>query len=1025
METTGLYITNETTDVNLTGEALAQYNKEVLQRNKVNLKSSNEVLVSVGKSNSNYSAYIKGNQLKIDGQPVAESSVTNPGIYEIDGTNFSDVSIAPHQKCINITLENYNKLRKGQIVPGYKIYDKYAIYNIVSNINNAETVYCDPTEHTDLIYANIKGNILPENIVNGNTFTLMDAPTLVIRDFELRVKINQPLDLHYYVDTRRSKALYDNEYGETFTTIIKDADGTILSKQTTYAGEQYTSIILKKQTKGDTWFSIQCIDNRGVESPIQYFDIFIDDDIQQQVYQITYQELSNYGITYYLDNVDQPNLTDLDEQKKGFLNRVGFTRLFNDLKNQGHDNVILPKNSYGHVTKFYIDLHKNLNEEFDYSTGTGDINLGSKRYYYGEIIPHATTLVNGNVQGSELKLTEILKETPTNRNETDPDYIVVGMDPVDYILQDKQNLFRDSNNKIKVYWGNSYISGEEVHSTNNPLHVDSMQRLTKPKAVKINGITYYPPAYILEQENKKMYIVDSTVYFEGDHYSAGDPILFPNNFTVNFNGAQFIAIPAHDITKGAVMQLRANYNTHIIGGKGETKAEITGMYKKIDFKRAFIEAAYWNPGEFLRNWSASSARFCSVTNIKSTYPLGYDGTVGNSSSTPDWIDNGYPNKLHFKYLGYINYNGSTINYTTPVAEIPQGSSDRQEATHINLVYTDYAYCKIKYYDPILEQTLYSKDMFIGPMGYGKYLAGKQHEIFVSFYKKSGNDYIWISTIKTHQYYLIKIPDEADYFRVCGYGITKKENNTYTAVTYDNGNNKAFPYLLYEGTVIAKNILFKNCAWSHTRTVGMSVSYAKSITIDGCSYTLMAIESSRDGFGVTQMLGDFEEGWEHTDRVTIKNCIVYAGHSYTYNVFGSVYIQMNCGRNLTMINNRTEDKKTSMSLLEQGGIESAYICNNVFAVGDIRRRCWYEHPCIVYKNNEYRDFLRFIEYNNDLQNSLYDGTRINRCDDPVIDKVTIKGSIIPIIKRESSGVNLKIRVEDSNISEQEIINSSYE
>jgi len=59
--------------------------------------------------------------------------------------------------------------------------------------------------------------------------------------------------------------------------------------------------------------------------------------------------------------------------------------------------VILPKNSYGHVTKFYIDLHKNLNEKFDYSTGTGNIDLGSKRYYYGEIIPHATTLVNGAV----------------------------------------------------------------------------------------------------------------------------------------------------------------------------------------------------------------------------------------------------------------------------------------------------------------------------------------------------------------------------------------------------------------------------------------------------------------------------------------------------------------------------------------------------------------------------------------------------------------------------------------------------
>jgi len=57
---------------------------------------------------------------------------------------------------------------------------------------------------------------------------------------------------------------------------------------------------------------------------------------------------------------------------------------------------------------------------------------------------------------------------------------------------------------------------------------------------------------------------------------------------------------------------------------------------------------------------------------------------------------------------------------------------------------------------------------------------------------------------------------------------------------------------------------------------MSVSYAKSITIDDCGYTLIAIESSKNGFGVTQMLGDFEEGWEHTDRVTIKNCRIYAG-----------------------------------------------------------------------------------------------------------------------------------------------------
>ena len=134
LASTGLYTTNEIINVELIGESLKEYNKDSIQRKITSLKSSGESLATTGTQESSFGAYVKDNELKMNGRVIAQSNVENPGIYETDSTNFSDVSLAPHRKCINITLENYNKLRNGQVVPGYKVYDKYQVYNIVNNI---------------------------------------------------------------------------------------------------------------------------------------------------------------------------------------------------------------------------------------------------------------------------------------------------------------------------------------------------------------------------------------------------------------------------------------------------------------------------------------------------------------------------------------------------------------------------------------------------------------------------------------------------------------------------------------------------------------------------------------------------------------------------------------------------------------------------------------------------------------------------------------------------------------------------
>jgi len=56
-----------------------------------------------------------------------------------------------------------------------------------------------------------------------------------------------------------------------------------------------------------------------------------------------------------------------------------------------------------------------------------------------------------------------------------------------------------------------------------------------------------------------------------------------------------------------------------------------------------------------------------------------------------------------------------------------------------------------------------------------------------------------------------------------------------------------------------------------------MAYAKGHLWENCSYSNIAIEP-RNGWHVTKIFGDFEEGWETIDLVAFKNCSAVRGNA---------------------------------------------------------------------------------------------------------------------------------------------------
>ena len=210
------------------------------------------------------------------------------------------------------------------------------------------------------------------NTINStNNLTSTKIPELYIRYFNPKQKVNETISIKYYVSDSTQAEYLNKDDSKTFTTIVKIKDKTY--NKTTKAGECSIDIGSVANT-GETYFSIYTIDDNGVASIEQFFDILIVNDSYNQVnnYNMTTADLSTYNITVG----ETASIT----QAKA--NNTGLNNLFKAVKNNGHNKITMLNKVYMldyHSDKVVLPDHftVDMNGATFKATQCNDINVSN------------------------------------------------------------------------------------------------------------------------------------------------------------------------------------------------------------------------------------------------------------------------------------------------------------------------------------------------------------------------------------------------------------------------------------------------------------------------------------------------------------------------------------------------------------------------------------------------------------------------------------------------------------------------
>jgi hypothetical protein len=448
----------------------------------------------------------KPSRLILNGKTIAKSASRTLQLdtdNKDDFVKLGDVVLATKRKeinsvekisCINITASDYAKLLKGELVNGYKRYNSRDVYNIVDNILTAPTVYCEKDEEDEgLLYNNqIDANGLEENTVdNDNTFHQTDVPFIGVRYFNPRIDIGGNIIMPVYIDAAGCPFTNNptaESVSNTFTVTIKDSFGNVLLQRTVYAGvtkfifgpfvDSYGGTNL---LSGETWFSIQAVDSRGVESPMFFYDILVRDEDVPNYYRMSKEDLTTYGII--------PNNPD---NEVAYRNKLGFQALINQISN----GILLDENGqyYNGIAVY---------------NGEDDESPLPKRYilYNGKVIEVKKTKPVGERNSTEYVVVNTIKYTANTDG-----YIVINNTPYEiiprytYYIDIHANLQPPSGFSMKTYGVPSLpvspitvdvdnskfylckVATETINSVDT--RVTYLTELTPGKKVKVNDSEY-------------------------------------------------------------------------------------------------------------------------------------------------------------------------------------------------------------------------------------------------------------------------------------------------------------------------------------------------------------------------------------------------------------------------------------------------------------------------------------------------------------------------------------------------------
>ena len=1055
MPQTGLYHIEKvdaTPELLLTDKVITEYTEKTFPgegavecSRQVELLSANgDTASKVSTGSSHAGAFISGSKLFLNGKEVADNNIAVSGIGIIHkaGTPHIDtLDMLPNTpesdgRCVNITLSDYNTLRAGGIVKGYKKYDPFAVYNITDNVDTDVAYYTNTSREKDLLYNNIFG--LPShNEETEQTFLSMEAPHLSVYEPSGRITPGSYIELDYMVDTRRMKALtgyVENGvklvgFGDTFTVTVRDSHDRVLWKKTTYAGVIHCKFGPFNDT-GEDWYSIQCVDNHGCGSPVQYFDFLVKEpeDLTNR-YNMTREDLDKYNIkpavrengvyTDYLTGAEY-----VDDNVVAYRNKKGLSALLKAVKKSGYSCITL-YNPYADKTLesnagkdfiYFIDYHQNI--------GTADnINLGGVSYR----LAHVST-VNGKKQIESWPIEQGSSFTVNGES------VNVDCEPIDWIIKDGAKLYRDANGKVKVYW-EGYDMNPEVE-----VNVSSGFLCGKPWRDMIK-VTDGVPGWA-KYSDGYYYCIDNQVY--DINYAGGEWVEIPSDFTLDMNDCVWRGSYAEDIQSAYnLIRLFKQSNTHVMNGHAE------GLYDRYNFKPAFIKQCFQTKeNRFLENGSNMSmieSPYSSIENMESCYSTGFEGHASIVDSNTTALSYYYANKQML--LGYIDYNGVT-QHPEPIQALSANSSDRYRVNHstdpnkdikvsdgtdsISLVYLQSTISINRQYRTLRMATS-------GGYGVG---VGKQHEYFIVFYHHDGS---FAKTVKSSLWYPVKVPKEVidrclsdnvkNYqIRICGYGLSRivdgvrevspssSWSDTSKSYSENHEKSKGFELALIHAYTdkSGKYNVYKNCYWHDSRSCVMTGTTSRNTVYDGCRFERIALEhnfstdslagiSGSSWYG-TRMVADWEEGWQLRDTITLKNCTCDAGISHfksSYDgidleVVGSASMRLQTARNVKIVN-------CNGFTLQISGLESALIRDNILRGYNDDYKHRYERPCRLLSGNKIRTIFN-IQYKDNSQ-TKYIGSylyRYNRCDDSVMNVVGVTDTLAKLSKDFSSKITVIAR-----------------
>lgn len=954
-----------------------------------------------------------GKKLLFNGEIIAISKVdVTDGVS--NDHKFGDADLLGHTVCINITKTDYENLYTGKLVKGYKKYDSQAIYNIVSNVETAPVVSCiRPNKGRDFIYNNINPEGLVHNVLTDATFIANRTPQLSVHDVSLRVEITdgvcEPVTLMYMVDTKDLQKLHFDKIDDTFTTIVKDSNGRELYKNTTFAGEFWIEFDLFKYgtpAEGETYFSIECIDNHGVGSVVQfievgvfnkevpnYYDVeqHIGDDITATTVDDVITSLSfvynNKTYTLYLND---------DTELYAYRNKLSLTALFAKVKAAGYNGVKLYNADVENPTTYYVTYHKDIGGNQDYDNPT----FGSQTYYVckvesevrvGDLIPI--------VQGQTLTL---------GTNE-----FYVDCEPVEFIGKDGAYLHRVPagitnddvhEGKVWVWWRDDGSGWTESRKTEFP-HLRVYDPDTELccrnyyenpfKSYSSFGLRTYPSS-TTNFKNKP----DGYYYFAQNTEEFGDSIAFPDNFTIDLNNTVLQITQNVGVGSGYIIAFDNNYNLHICNGV------ISGLYNEYNFKNAFLARGSSTLGisEALSNIRNYGSRYCSLVNVESRWSVGYDcinydykgNAVGISGGTNQ-------NSFSFDNVGYISLDGS-IRTAPPLREVTYKSNSISYDAFEGLVY-DNTYHQWNFkYGPV-GALANSDECYIHCLYLVPFMNGKEHELFMHFYSYDSNTetYTYISSIKTMFRQVIKCPVGTTHYRISAYGIIQEDNGSYVSYmhTFNTGHPINAAFYDFEITSWSNKeshgMLYKGLYCHHHKSSAFSCE-TSGVTFDSCTVEAAGCIPYLDWF-VTKLLGATEDGRQHTKTFTIKNGTfrrLYSGATTSADLTDTVGFKFIYGRNVTVINNH------GLTVADMGDVCDLYLANNTLRGLKNCRMSPTAHGHFVYVNNNifesysdsFIDSDKPVDYANTVTDtykesgSRYNNLRGNNCDEPISGNISM-------------------------------------